>query len=93
MNTTSDFEKALKDPALVYRSPQEVLSDKQLNDSQRLQVLKRWELDQRELEVAQEEGMTGGETSMLHEILEAMEKLNVDIDSPEAPTKHGGPAD
>jgi hypothetical protein len=28
---------------------------------------------------------------MLDDILEAMKKLNVDIDTPEAPTKHGGP--
>jgi hypothetical protein len=91
VNTPSNFDKALKDPSLVYQTPREVLSDKQLNNTQRLQILKRWEQDQRELDVAQEEGMIGGETSMLDDILEAMKKLNVDIDTPEAPTKHGGP--
>lgn len=93
MNTPSEFDKALKNPTLVYQTPQDVLDDKQLNDSQRLEILKRWEQDQRELDVAQEEGMIGGETSMLDDILQAMEKLNVDIDAPEAPTKQGGPVD
>lgn len=93
MNKQADLDKALKDPALVYQRPVEVLNDTRLSDVERKEVLKRWEQDQRELDVAQEEGMTGGEASILDDILEALESLGVDIDSPEAPTKHGGPAD
>lgn len=91
MNQHTDFEKALKDPTLIYHSPNDVLVDQQLNNEQRLQVLKRWEQDARELDVAQEEGMTGGESSLLAEILDAMETLDVDLTSAEAPTKQGGP--
>ncbi|MDZ7662941.1 hypothetical protein [Thiohalophilus sp.] len=91
MNQQTDFDKALKDPTLVYHSPREVLVDQQLNDEQRAQILKRWEQDARELDVAQEEGMTGGENSLLDEILDAMEMLGVDLTSAEAPTKQGGP--
>ncbi|MGM0679122.1 MAG: hypothetical protein ACQESY_04560, partial [Pseudomonadota bacterium] len=61
MNTTSEFERAIKDPTLVYRRPADVLGDPHLSDEQRLQILKRWDQDQRELQVAQEEGMSGGE--------------------------------
>ncbi|MFP3875002.1 MAG: hypothetical protein ACLFQT_11590 [Thiohalophilus sp.] len=91
MNQQTDFEKALKDPTLIYHSPNDVLVDQQLTDEQRLQILKRWEQDARELDVAQEEGMTGGESSLLDEILNAIETLDVDLTSAEAPTKQGGP--
>jgi len=90
VNTQSDFEKALKDPTLVYHSPAEVLADNQLNDKQRLEILKRWEQDARELDVAQDEGMTGGESSILDDVLEAMETLGGVSESAEAPTKQGG---
>lgn len=93
MNPQSDFDKALKDPTLVYHNPDEILSDTRLDDAQRMQILKRWEQDERELDVAQEEGMIGGESSILGEILNAMEKLGVDQNPTEAPTKHGGSVD
>jgi len=91
VNQQTDYEKALKDPTLIYHNPNDVLVDRQLNDEQRLQILKRWEQDARELDVAQEEGMTGGESSLLAEILNAMERLDVDMPSAEAPTKQGDP--
>lgn len=93
MNTSSDYDKAIKDPTLVYRTPGDVLADPGLNDEQRLQILKRWEQDQRELQVAQEEGMSGGEENILKEILDAMETLDVHSDTRDAPTKQGGPID
>ena len=93
MNTSADFDKALKDPTLVYQTPGDVLTDTRLSDEQRLQILKRWEQDQRELQVAQEEGMSGGEDNILKEILDAMETLDVHPDTREAPTKHGGSID
>ncbi len=93
MTTPSDFDKAIKDPTLVYHTPQDVLADLRLSDEQRLQILKRWEQDQRELQVAQEEGMSGGEENILKEILDAMETLDGHPDTREAPTKQGGPID
>lgn len=93
MNQQTDFEKALKDPMLIYHRPREVLADQQLSDEQRRQILKRWEQDARELDVAQEEGMTGGESSLLDEILNALETLDGDSTSAEAPTKQGSSID
>ena len=93
MNTQSDFDTALKDPTLVYQQPNEVLVDQRLDNSQKIKILKRWEQDQRELDVAQEEGMTGGETSQLGVILQALESLGYEPEAVEAPTKHGNPID
>ncbi len=87
----TDFEKALKDPSAVYHAPAEVLQDENLTDEQRLQILQQWEHDERELDVAQEEGMGGGESSILDDILNAMNELGMPGKAPEAPTKHGGP--
>lgn len=91
MNQQTDYEKALKDPTLIYHRPSDVLIDQKLNDEQRLQILNSWEQDAREMDVAQEEGMTGGESSLLEEILNAIETLDVDMTSADAPTKQGGP--
>ena len=90
MKTETRFEKAVKNPGAVYNSPFDVLADNTLNEAQRLSILQSWEQDQRELEVAQEEGMTGGEKSFLDEILAAMDKLDILVRAVDAPTKQGG---
>lgn len=90
MATKTDYETAIRDPASLYHSPAEVLRDKSLNTEQKLAVLESWEQDEREMDVAQEEGMTGEEKSMLHDILEAMEKLDMTGETRDAPTKQGG---
>lgn len=89
MNDETVFEKALKDPASVYHSPFEVLNDRTLNDKQRLAILQSWEQDERELDVAQEEGMAGGEKSILGDILTAIDRLDIPASVPASPTKHG----
>jgi hypothetical protein len=69
------YEKALLDPSAVYTAPREVLEDATLSDEQRLEILKRWELDAREKQVAEEEGMGGGERSELIDVEEAIKTL------------------
>ena len=54
-----DVEKALVDPALVFKTPEEVLADSELSREQKIKILRRWEYDVRELQVAEEEGMEG----------------------------------
>jgi len=43
--------------------------------------LQRWAEDARELEVAESEGMGGGETSLLGQILSALDALGVSHDT------------
>ena len=86
-----DFELALIDPAAVFRSPEEVVACEGLTPDQRADVLCRWEYDARELDVAEEEGMRDGESSLLDRIARALDTLgySVERDRP-PPTKQEG---
>ncbi|WP_321368606.1 hypothetical protein [uncultured Desulfuromusa sp.] len=85
------FDQALKDPATVYVSPKNILQDQRLTVMQKSQLLRRWEYDERERAVAEEENMAGGPPSMLAEILQALGQLDVtDNTENSPPTKQGG---
>ena len=56
-----DVEKALLDPGLVFKTPGEVVANNELTRAQKIEILRRWEYDVRELQVADEEGMQGPE--------------------------------
>jgi hypothetical protein len=73
---TSDFETALQNPAKCFETPQHVLDDPQLSVTQKRKILHQWEQDARLLSVAEEEGMGGGEESMLHRVMRALEAVN-----------------
>jgi len=53
-----DIEKALLNPAMVFKNPQEVVESNDLSPEQKIEILRRWEYDVRELQVADEESMT-----------------------------------
>lgn len=69
------YRSALMDPKAVFDTPQHVVDDSELDDAQRLEVLRRWEMDARELQVADEEGMSLGESSRLDEVRKAIATL------------------
>ncbi len=86
-----DIEKAMQNPAAEFPSPQAVLADQTLSHEQKITILKRWEYDARELEVAEEENMGGSTPSLLGEILLALHSLNAEISVDHSPpTKQGG---
>jgi hypothetical protein len=86
-----DVEKALLDPALVFKTPEEVLADNELSREQRIKILRRWEYDVRELQVAEEEGMEGPQPLTLDVVLRALRALGAPADTERsAPTKQGG---
>lgn len=72
---SSDFEAALQNPAKCFETPQHVLDDPKLTVTQKRKLLEQWEQDARQLAVAEEEGMGGGEESMLHRVKRAMEAI------------------
>ncbi len=91
MKESSNYDKALRDPAAVYASPAAILADSRLSTAQKLKLLRQWEADARELEVAEEEGMADGEPDRLGDVLLAIAQLAPgDAKHSEAPTKHGG---
>lgn len=86
-----NIEKALLDPVSEFSSPVNVCSEQSLTRDQKIQILRRWEYDARELEVAEEENMGGGGPDILDEVLAALHQLNAEIDVEHfPPTKQGG---
>jgi hypothetical protein len=86
-----DLEKTVKDPGLTFKRPAQVLQSKDLSWEQKIKILRQWEFDVRELQVAEEESMTGPQPVTLAEVREALRALGV-VGNPDqsAPTKQGG---
>ena len=86
-----DIEKALLDPVSVFACPADVFGEPSLTREQKIKILRRWEYDARELEVAEEENMGGGPPDILDEILAVLHRLNAEVDLEHSPpTKQGG---
>ncbi|MGH7831691.1 MAG: hypothetical protein ACREP8_16115 [Candidatus Binatia bacterium] len=86
-----NFEEALTDPSAAFKTPEEVVQRKDLTREQKIEILRRWEYDVRELQVAEDEGMTGPQPVPLDAVRRALHALGAPVD-PErsAPTKQGG---
>jgi hypothetical protein len=86
-----DVEKALLNPGSVFKTPQELLENTELSREQKIDILRRWEYDVRQLQVAEEESMEGPQPVTLETVLQALRAIAAPAD-PErsAPTKQGG---
>lgn len=71
----SRLERALASPAKVFDRPEGVLADRHLTHDQKEQILRQWEQDARQLQIAEGEAMIGGEESMLQTVLHALDRL------------------
>lgn len=71
-----DLEKALSDPAAEFASPEDVVKDERLTLDQKRAILEQWQQDARLLEKAAAEKMTGGEPNLLHQVSEAIIRLD-----------------
>lgn len=70
-----NIEKALRNPAGEFESPEAVLEEEALNAQQKRAILEQWKLDARLLEEAAAENMAGGEPNMLQRVADALSKL------------------
>lgn len=86
MSDQSDYKDALKDPASRFGSPGEVL-ESAFSREQKVEILKRWESDARQLMAASDENMPGGEPQQLQAIHDALRQLGAD---PHALSKDAG---
>ena len=87
----TDIEKALLNPSSVFSTPEEVLEAKDLSRDQKIEILRSWEYDARQLQVAEEENMVGPRINMLDRILNALRRLDAGLNlDKSAPTKNGG---
>jgi len=75
MDRQIDYEQALLDPSTQFSRPEAVLKEVGLTREQKIEILRRWAYDESEISVAEEEGMKGGESSLLQPILIALEQL------------------
>jgi hypothetical protein len=86
-----NIEKAMLNPLSVFGCPDDVFEESSLSREQKIRILRRWEYDARDLEVAEEENMGGGPPSMLDEVIKVLHRLDAEIDIEHTPpTKQGG---
>jgi hypothetical protein len=75
MYSAKDYDQALLTPESVFTDPMDVVETDSLTPEQKMTVLKRWEANARDLEVASNESMTGGERSRLADVGAAIVEL------------------
>jgi hypothetical protein len=75
ITTARDYDKALLNPAAIFKRPNDVVDSDSLTAPQKMEVLKRWETDALLLSVATEENMGGGEPSRIEEVRHAIDVL------------------
>ena len=79
------------DPTSIFACPSDVCDEQSLTRDKKIKILRRWEYDARELQVAEEENMGGGPQDVLDEVLLALHRLDAVVDiEHSAPTKQGG---
>jgi hypothetical protein len=88
-NRKDDLQAMLRDPAAVFGTPRDVLDRAGLTREERLAILRQWERDARGLSVAEEEGMGGGEESLLSRVRLAIARLGEAGSEGGTGTKHG----
>lgn len=71
-----DYDEALRDPAAHFADPASVVDAGALTTEQKIALLRQWEYDESEMAVATEEGMPGGESSVLQQIAAALAVLD-----------------
>ena len=81
-----DVTKAMLDPTMVFKEPEDVVASNELTRAQKIEILRRWEYDARQLEVAEEEaGMAVRRPEMFDLVLQALHRLGGDRDTEHTP--------
>ncbi len=81
-----NLEKAMLDPTAVFDTPAQLLATDELNRNQKIEILRRWEYDAHELEVAEEEaGMAVRRPEMFDLVVKALNDLGAKRDTAHTP--------
>ncbi len=81
-----DVIKAMLDPTMVFEDPMNVVANVELTRDQKIEILRRWDYDARQLEVAEEEaGMAVRRPEMFDLVLQALHALGVKRDIEHTP--------
>jgi hypothetical protein len=89
------MDQALGDVGGVYKQPEAIRDDASLSRADKIKLLKQWEYDLRELQVAAEENMTGPGSGQNAELLRSVRKCLGELGGDEdlelaGAAKHGG---
>lgn len=88
-----DIDAAKHNPAKAFKHPHDVLEDNSLSRKLKIDILRRWAYDEREISVAEEENMQAHDNHhaiILDEVLKALLDLGVKSDEDDhPPTKQG----
>ena len=63
------------DRPAAFDRPMDVVEAKEIQDCEKLYILKAWEVDERALQRAEDEGMGGGEHAHLQQVQAALGRL------------------
>lgn len=76
-----DIQKALLDPTAVFKHPHDVVHHAQLTRDQKIEILRRWAYDAKELETASDENMASmpEHEDRLNDILKALHELGAGL--------------
>ncbi|MCW1383796.1 hypothetical protein OLX02_13285 [Novosphingobium sp. KCTC 2891] len=89
--TAQELQAALLDPSMVFSEPQDVIALTGIPDDRKIEILRRWEYDVREQEVAQEENMPGELPVTLAQVHAALNAIGArPLHDRGPPTKQGG---
>ena len=81
-----DVNRAMLDPTSVFKDPKEVVANDELTRDQKIEILRRWEYDAHELEVAEEEaGMAVRRPEMFDLVVQALHTLGAERDTEHTP--------
>ena len=84
----TDIKRMMLDPTKVFSDPSEVVANLELTRDQKIEILRRWEYDAHELEVAEEEaGMTVLHPEMFDLIVKALHTLGAERDVEHTPPR------
>ncbi len=79
------------EPHAAFAVPEHILWNRDLTTIEKIELLREWEYDERQIAVAQEEGMSGPEPELLGRILRGLDALTGGLDLDHSPpTKQGG---
>ncbi len=70
------LREAKQNPAAMFATPQDVLSTNDLSKDEKRAILEQWKQDSMQLQQAADENMTGGEPSMIEDVVEALKALD-----------------
>ena len=81
-----DVSQAMLDPTMVFKEPNEVVASNEITRDQKIEILRRWEYDAHQLEVAEEEaGMAVRRPEMFDLVVQALHGLDAERDTEHTP--------